>query len=94
MFVELEGLSADVFQRLGYHKHSIYASFITKRQISVKFFPCVKMEDNLSAVFFPSTKKTLNGKTQEKSEKKEITNLKVIFSFINYIQFFDSHHYF
>lgn len=94
MFVELRGLFADVFQRQGYHKHSIFASFITERQISVNLFPCVKMEDNLSAVFFPSTKKTLNGKTQEKSGKKEITDLKVIFSFINYFLFFDSHQLF
>lgn len=39
------------------------ASFITEGQISVMFFPCVKSEDNLSAIFLTSTKKILNSKT-------------------------------
>lgn len=62
MFMELGGLFT-VFQRQGYHKHSIFAHFITERQISVMSLPCVKTEDNLSAIFPTTTKKILNSKT-------------------------------
>lgn len=62
MFMELRGLFTDVFQSLGYLKCSIFASFITETQISVMFFPRVKSENNLSAVFLTCTKKILNDK--------------------------------
>lgn len=72
MFMELGGLFTDVFQSQGYRKCTIFASFITERQISVMFFPCVKSEGNLTAVFLTSTKKIPDGKTWEKS-----TNLNI-----------------
>lgn len=79
MFMELGGLFTDVFQRQGYRKCSIFASFITERQISVMFLPCVKSEGNLSAVFLTSTKKILNSETREKS-----TNPNVKINIISY----------
>lgn len=69
--MELGGLFTDVFQRQDYHKCSIFASFITKRQISVMFLPCVKTEDNLSSIFLTSIKKTLNSKTCGNVAKKK-----------------------